>query len=224
MAESVLIEDDVGRLRDYIDKVAKSGDLRLPPEPKLGDELGVSRGRLRTILKRLEGEGLIWRHVGKGTFVGPREMTPDDQHWSGLISVDNVLEARLLLEPQLAAQAALHATPADLAAIDACLAEMERPPTFLHWKRLDERLHRIVAEATHNPLLMLLYEALRTQVRHNLDARIEQVFGSESGPKRTTHEEHADFVEAIRAHDPIRAEKAMRLHLNSVRDHLFGLR
>jgi hypothetical protein len=39
-----LIEEDVSRLRNYIDNVAKSGDLRLPSEPKLGEELGVSRG------------------------------------------------------------------------------------------------------------------------------------------------------------------------------------
>src|SRR4051812_49164925 len=117
------IEGDLARLRQYVDGVAGRGDLRLPSEPRLVEALGVSRGRLRTMLKRLEDEGLIWRHVGKGTFVGPRQVSPDDEDWSASISVDDVIAARLLLEPQLAARAAIHATPADLAAMDQCLAE-----------------------------------------------------------------------------------------------------
>jgi DNA-binding GntR family transcriptional regulator len=82
----------------------------------------------------------------------------------------------------------------------------------------------MIAEATHNPLLILLYDTLRTQIRLRLDPRMEEVFGAEPGPKNITHDEHASFVEAIRAHNPLKAEQAMRLHLNSVRDHLFGLR
>lgn len=219
-----IIENDVARLREYVENVAKGGDMRLPPEPKLGAALGVSRGRLRTMLKRLEDEGLIWRHVGKGTFVGPRQITADDQSVSTSISVDDVFDARLLLEPQLAGQAALHATPADLAAMDHCLAEMARSTSFLHWKRLDDRLHRLIAEATHNMLLLMLYDTLRSQMRLSLDARIEEVFGALSSPRESVDEEHKFFLDGIRAHNPARAEQTMREHLRSVRATLFGLR
>lgn len=220
-----LIDDDVTRLRDYIEvRVAHGGDARLPPEPKLGEALGMSRGRLRTVLKRLEDEGLIWRHVGKGTFVGPREVKPDDQHWSSSISVDDLMDARLVLEPQLAAQAAVHATPADVAAMDQCLADMGSTVPFMPWKRLDERLHRTIAEATHNVLLLMLYDTLRQQLRVNLDARMEEVFQPITGPRRATDTEHHVLVDAIRAHNPAKAEQLMRDHLRSVRMTLFGLR
>jgi GntR family transcriptional regulator, transcriptional repressor for pyruvate dehydrogenase complex len=220
-----MIEDDVLRLREYIEEhIAGSGDLRLPPEPKLSEALGVSRGRLRTVLKRLEDEGLIWRHVGKGTFVGPKQVKLDDENWSSSISVDDIMDARLVLEPQLAAQAAVHATAADVAAMDQCLADMAGTGPFMAWKRLDEQLHRIIAESTHNTLLLMLYDTMRMQVRLNLDARMEEVFTPQTGPRHDTDSEHRLLVGAIRTHDPARAEQLMREHLRSVRTRLFGLR
>lgn len=220
-----MIDDDVLRLREYIEShVASSGDMRLPPEPKLSEALGVSRGRLRTVLKRLEDEGLIWRHVGKGTFVGPRQVKPDDKHWSSSVSVDDIMDARLVLEPQLAAQAAVHATAADIADMDQCLAEMASTKPFMPWKRLDEHLHRIIAESTHNALLLMLYDTMRLQMRLNLDARMEEVFTTQTGPRHDTDGEHRLLVDAIRTHNPARSEQLMREHLRSVRTRLFGLR
>lgn len=219
-----LIDDDVARLREYIEQRDAERDPRLPPEPKLCEALGMSRGRLRTVLKRLENEGLIWRHVGKGTFIGPRQIEGNDSSLSAAVSVDDLLGARLVLEPQLAAQAAIHATPADIAALELCLADMATAGPFMHWKRLDERLHRAIAEATHNGLLLLLYDTMRAQMRANLDTRIEAVYSAMTGSRPDTDGEHAQLVAAIRAHNPDRAEQAMREHLRSVRTRLFGQR
>jgi DNA-binding FadR family transcriptional regulator len=48
------------RLHAIIDARERDGDLRLPPEPRLCEEIGVSRARLRGLLKRAEDQGLIW--------------------------------------------------------------------------------------------------------------------------------------------------------------------
>jgi DNA-binding FadR family transcriptional regulator len=219
------IDDDVSRLRDYIEaRAGAENDLRLPPEPKLCETVGMSRGRLRTVLKRLESEGLIWRHIGKGTFIGPRQVRADDASLSAAISMDDLLDARLVLEPQLAAQAAVHATPTDITAMEQCLSEMETSEPFMHWKRLDERLHRTIAEATHNALLLMLYDTMRSQMRVNIDSRIEAVYSPMTGPRQDTDDEHHQLVDAIRTHNPDRAEQAMRAHLRSVRTRLFGQR
>jgi len=215
---------DEKRLRHVVDEAMRTGELRLPPEPRLSEILGVSRGRVRTLLKRLEAEGLIWRHVGKGTFVGQRQLDPHSGTWAASISVDDVMSARLLLEPQLAAQAAIHATSADVEAMRQCMLEMTATTSFLQWKRLDDRLHRLVAEATHNPLLLVLYETMRAQLLASLELRMEKVFGALPGPKEATSHEHHAFIEAIAAHDPGGAETRMREHLASVRRTLFGLR
>lgn len=219
-----MFEPDEGRLRDYVEGMTQQGSVRLPPEPKLSEELGIPRGRLRTILKRLESEGLLWRHVGKGTFAGSRRPLADDPSLTAAISVDNILDARLLLEPQLAAQAAIRATPTDLAAMDLCLTTMANLNEFGAWRRLDERLHRLIAQATHNPMMLVLYDTLRSQMRASLDLRIREVYGTDVGPDRGTDTEHHGFVEAIRAHNPEAAERTMRMHLLSVRNRLFGLR
>lgn len=215
--------DDLTRLRRFIEASATRGETQLPPEPRLSELLGVSRGRLRTLLKRVEDEGLIWRHVGKGTFIGQRELSPASPGWAADISLGDVMAARQVLEPQLAAQAAIAARPADLASMARCMADMANTQSYAQWKLLDERLHRLIASATQNSLLLVLYDTLRAQGRAGLDTRLADVFGKESAPHATT-DQHRLIVEAIATGDPARAEQAMRDHLSSVREQLFGLR
>lgn len=213
---------DLTRLRTLIDETVARGVNRLPAEPNLSLELGISRGKLRTLLKRLESEGTIWRHVGKGTFIGPKQLV-DGTTVATAFSVDNILQARSALEPRLAALAATQANSNDVAAMEFCLAEMRQSASMLQWKRLDERLHRTIAEATHNILLLILYDTLRAQMKYTLDRRIDQVYGAEKGPKDNTDEEHTTLVNAIKNHDPVAAERLMSQHLDSVRGRLFGL-
>jgi GntR family transcriptional regulator len=61
-------------LTDRIDKGVLAAGARLPSEPALATELGVSRATLREALRTLEGEGLVRRLWGSGTYVaqGPR--------------------------------------------------------------------------------------------------------------------------------------------------------
>lgn len=217
-------EDEALRLRALIEAHEREGDLRLPPEPQLCEELGVSRGRLRTLLKHAEDDGLIWRHVGKGTFAGARPTLPEETMQNLSVSAGDLFGARAVIEPQLAAQAALQATPQDVEAMEATLAEMAAARTFLEWKRLDARLHRLIAQATHNTLLLLLYDTLRAPARGGLDARLEEVFSTPPEPRVAANGEHRAIVEAIAQHHPARAEQAMRDHIASVRDMLFGAR
>ncbi len=58
------------QLRAYIAQGEFARNDRLPPERKLCQHLGVSRSELRRAFTVLESEGAIWRHVGRGTFIG----------------------------------------------------------------------------------------------------------------------------------------------------------
>lgn len=100
---------------------------------------------------------------------------------------------------------------------------MEQTQSYSQWKLLDERLHRLIAAATQNSLMLVLYDTLRTLGRAGLDTRLANIFGEERAP-HATNVQHRDIVMAIAASDPARAEKAMLDHLASVRSLLFGLR
>lgn len=219
-----MITDDLIRLKTVLDETVARGESRLPPEPQLSEAIGVTRGRLRTLLRALEEEGAIWRHVGKGTFIGSRETVEVRSLNAPSFSVADVFAARILLEPLLAAEAAVHATAENLVAIRQCHELLCRTEAYLKWKRLDDRLHREVAKAASNPLLLILYDTLNTQIRQALDARLEQVFGHAEAPMSDANAEHGRIVDAICQHDPAEAERAMRDHLVSVRGKLFGIR
>ena len=59
-------------LREFLVDQELSLNGKLPPERQLCAEFGVTRGRLRKAMAVLEAEGQVWRHVGRGTFFGPR--------------------------------------------------------------------------------------------------------------------------------------------------------
>lgn len=216
--------DDFSRLREYISRSRSLGVERLPPEPKLSEELNVSRGRLRTLLKKVESEGLIWRHVGKGTFIGQRRSPHVVGHIAESVSVEQVFQARLSLEPQLAAQAAIHATAADLTSLEASIKAASKAASIDEWRLFDRELHQMIAKATHNPLLALLYETMTSEVGLHIDVRIRAIFdfSASTDPRRKTDEEHLILVNAIKTHDPKEAERLMRQHILSVRSRIFG--
>ena len=210
------------RLRAYIDDALRQQRERLLPEPQLSELLDIPRGRLRTHLKRLEKDGLIWRHVGKGTFVGPRTAQLVDSAPLGSVSPSHAMDGRLVIEPILAGKAAVHARRSDIEAMERCLDETEVMTSYVAWKSGDDRLHRTIAEAAQNPLLLTLYDVVHGYVRKLISERMEQAVGQSPAPVENSNDEHAAIVAAIRKHDPEGAERAMRKHLTSIRALLFG--
>jgi DNA-binding FadR family transcriptional regulator len=88
---------------------------RLEPERVLAPWIGCSRETLRPALDVLEKEGVVWRHVGQGTFVGPRPAYEPIRPsvLAEMASPAEVLDARLLIEPPISVAAALHAAPSN---------------------------------------------------------------------------------------------------------------
>jgi GntR family transcriptional regulator, transcriptional repressor for pyruvate dehydrogenase complex len=212
------------RLRAYIDRALRERRERLLPEPQLSELLDIPRGRLRTHLKRLEKDGLIWRHVGKGTFIGPRTTPLLDSVSVGSVSPSDVIDARLMIEPLLAGKAAVHARRSDIEAMERCLEDNRAATSFVAWKHGDDRLHRLIAEAAQNPLLLMLYDVVHGYARKLVAERMEQALGHNPAPTENSNEQHAAIVAAIKRQDPEAAETGMRRHLTSIRSLLFGNR
>lgn len=191
-------------------------DSRVPPERDLAEKLGVSRGVLRLALDTLEAEGHIWRHVGKGTFVGPRppEDGNDINALANRTSPFEVMTTRLILEPNTARIAAMNASPSQIAEMRLCLSRTRTARTFQQYVIWDNRLHTSIAAATRNTLLINFLETLHAIRRAAVWAKLRDK--EQPRPDNPSLDEHDRIVEAIENRDGEGAALAMHTHLARV--------
>src|ERR1700682_2147823 len=118
-------------VRHWLSAVRLSADARLPPERELAKKFRVSRAELRKVLAVLEAEGQIQRHVGKGTFVvhPPEDSKPNGEDIAARTSPLAAMQARRVVEPELARLAALNATSSQFIEMRKLCSEMRRAPT-----------------------------------------------------------------------------------------------
>lgn len=213
------------QLRAYLAQRDLPKGGRLPPERELCESLGVSRGDLRKALAVLEKDGHVWRHVGKGTFVGsgPIEEAVGIAEIAGRASPADVMRARLILEPEIAREAALHATLADIAAMRKSLAQTRQAATWRQYENIDNLLHRQIAEASCNTVLLGLFDVLNAVRRAVVWGRL-RADGAQPPADHHSFADHERIVAAIAERDLAGAATAMRLHLQQVAQRLIPLR
>ena len=205
------------QLRAWLAQKALPPSTRLPPERELAELLGVSRGDLRKALALLERQGELWRHVGKGTFIGARPVA-ELSSVAAIAAATNpaeVMRARLAVEPELAREAALHATSDDIEEMKLCVAGARSAETWRQYETWDNRLHRAIAEAAHNALLLALFDTLNAVRRAVVWGRLRD---EDPHPPADHHSfaEHAAIVAAIEDRDLAAAATRMREHLENV--------
>ncbi len=213
------------QLQAYLSQMDLSGESRLPAERELCESLGVSRGDLRKALAVLEKDGRIWRRVGKGTFVGsgPIEETIGISEIAGRTSPADVMRARLIIEPEIAREAALHATLSDITTMRQSLVLTREAASWRQYENVDNLLHRQIAQASCNNVLLGLFDVLNAVRRTVVWGRLR----SESARPPADHHSFADherIVEAIAERDLGGAATAMRLHLQEVERRLIPIR
>ncbi|MDQ0509366.1 FadR/GntR family transcriptional regulator [Ancylobacter amanitiformis] len=207
----------VTQLRAYLAQSDLAEDGRLPPERELASALGVSRAELRKALDVLEAEGQLWRHVGKGTFMGSRPLDTfaDIAALARRSNPAEVMRARIAMEPEITRAAAFTATPADISEMRLCLARSRQAETWRQYEGWDTRLHRTIAEATQNSLLLGLFDTLNAVRRAVTWGRLRSV-PVRPLPSHHSFAEHEAIVDAIEHRDMAGAASAMRAHLMTV--------
>ncbi len=209
----------VERLRAFIREGGYQPNQRLPPERDLALRLGLPRNRLRETLAMLERAGEVWRHVGRGTFVGaPRDEfdLSDATAIARLTNPFEVIEARLLLEPRLAAIAATRATEADLARMEDCVRKGRLSSDGITSQKCGDLLHRAVAQATRNNLLLSLFEMIYAVREATTWGRLKPALLTITRLEKQWNE-HGAIVRAIRERDSVAAARVMRQHIDDVR-------
>jgi DNA-binding FadR family transcriptional regulator len=212
------------QLKELIDAGEYAPGDRLPAERVLIEQLGISRTALRKGLEALEREGVIWRHVGKGTFVAANDTTPGFTQLAELsyqVTPVQMMRARIALEPSIAREAAANASSQAVARLHAAHQRAMAAVSWDSYETDDDEFHRSVAQASGNVLLLSLLDHLN-QVRRAVTWR-QVIRHTEKPPaSHSSFTEHDQIVAAIEARDPIAAHDAMRDHLRSVSNRLFG--
>src|SRR5262245_35872188 len=124
---------DLERVLQFLQGEDFGQNQRLPAERELAERLGLTRNRLRGSLRKLAADGLIWRHVGKGTFFGPRPTSATPQDLSELTNPREVMEVRFAIEPEIARLAAFRANTRDVVEMQACLEKMIATDDWNDW-------------------------------------------------------------------------------------------
>lgn len=203
---------------------------RLPPERDLAAAIGVSRQALRRALALLESEGRLERRVGAGTFyLGDAERPGDAKPGAADLAFDlgvptnplEVMEVRMMIEPQCARWAALRASQADIARMASCLAKMRDSEDWRDYDEWDGALHRAICVATRNQLLLMLFDGFNEARRQMSwgELRLQALKGDW---REKYHLQHDGIVDAIARRAAPLAEQRMREHLETIRQDLFA--
>jgi GntR family transcriptional repressor for pyruvate dehydrogenase complex len=191
----------------------KPGD-RLPSERDLAQHLRVGRPTVREAIQQLAGLGLLDVRPAKGVFV--RSFTPDsvttrlkrivEKHIGILVQV---VDARIVLEGWVAAEAARRATPEEIARIGELVRALENPNPGASAFHVHLAFHQAVLEASHNIVVFHFVDTLTSLIASVSKEEAVHVGGAPHF--------HRAIAEAIAARDPERAQQAMVDHLKVVR-------
>lgn len=196
---------------------------RLPSERDMCEQFGVGRGTLREALRVLEAEGLVT--VGPRSEGGRTVSSPNPRRLIRLLVVlliawDTTLldvhRARLAIQPLLARTAAERSDPESIAklrhSLEALGGLVDDEAAFI---AENQRLHRLLGEATGNPVLVVISAALMSIFDGNaMGAHYS------AATRRYAVETHTTIVDAIAAGDAEKAATTALLHIEDSISHL----
>lgn len=214
-----LVEATADKLvQEILKRNMKAGD-RLPNEYELAEYLGVGRSTLRESIRRLVSRNVLEVRQGAGTFVSNKRGVPEDP--LGLIFLGqnpkvalDLLDVRLMLEPEICALVAVNATAEQIARLERLADQLE---TLIEagedYTDVDIQIHSYLAECSGNCVLQNLIPIIASSVR------VEALM-TDREHRQMTLRLHRQIVDAVCRHDPMGARLAMTAHLDTSRDYL----
>lgn len=195
----------------------------IPPEPVLGEELGVSRTVVREAVKSLVAKGLVSTGPKVGTRVLPAEQwnwfDPDVIVWQSQVGLTreflrDLQELRRVVEPAAVRIAAERATPEDIAGIEAAFAGMKHAvEEGGDYVKYDLQFHQGLLRACHNRMIVQMSKALSALLRTSFEISTTR----KDGPKNSLPL-HRAVLDAVIAREPERAERAILVLIDGARE------
>ena len=206
----------VERIRQMIATQGFDHNDRLPSEREMCTTLEVTRNQLRQALHRLESMGLIWRHVGRGTFVGARPVLNLEEvsYLCSQVTPAQVASVRLTIEPELARLAATNSTSKDREDLHRCADSCREAQDWRSYEASDNKFHFTIARSAKNKLFLHYFETLNV-------VRRSMFWGHPRTTLRPTcdyssFQEHDLIIQAIVSQDADFASHCMSKHLRAV--------
>ncbi|MBI9116148.1 FadR family transcriptional regulator [Sanguibacter sp. YZGR15] len=209
---SGLIDRAVEQLRARITSGEWAVGSRIPTEPALAALLGVGRNTVREAVQSLVHAGLLMRRQGSGTYVlSDSELTVVMGRQIADANHQHVLEVRRSLEVEAARLAARRRSDAEvltLRALNTARQEAFASGDVDAMVSADLELHRAIAAAARNPVLLSLYEHLVDAIGANIRTNVVGLLHTQSA------DDHDALVEAIALGDPQRAMDEITSYLD----------
>ncbi len=210
-----LYQQAADQIADLIRRGEYAPGAKLPAERDLARQFKVSRPTVREALIALEIAGMVEVRVGSGAYVRRRDSAHAPQGDTGA-SAFELIAARKLIEPQVAAAASQSITEAELAGLEETLHLIETRNRD-HWEKLevDRLFHMRIAEATHNAVLIEVVGQL-------WKGMFGPIFAMLSERTRLTHKQymtlsdHRAIYGCIQRRDAAAAHASMLAHLVNV--------
>jgi GntR family uxuAB operon transcriptional repressor len=189
---------------------------RLPAERELAKRFGVSRPTVREAILSLQMAGMLEVRKNSGAYVVRLQETREVRTLSGFGPFEN-LQARQMIEPQIAALAAQHATSRQLADLAGTLADMRGQHARGEEADVaDHRFHILLAEASGNGVLVSISDQLwRGQIESGIWQDIHRYMPMEQY-RSTWLRDHQAIFQAVEEHKPRAAALAMGRHLSNI--------
>lgn len=208
----------------------RSGD-RLPSEREFAQQLGVSRIPLREAICALSTMGIVTAKQGGGTFIGeynPEYLGKSFKTYTLLSKslIDEIFEARIIIEAEIAKLAARNRKESDLNEIQNAMKRHSQKALLLfdglgtkdEVLEEDNDFHMGIAAAAHNSFLYQMLDTVRGvgQGSHIYDDK----FVVDKQEYKDAISFHNEIFEAIVSKDENRAFNAMENHIKTIRSSL----
>ncbi len=201
--------------------------FRLPTEKLLTEQFQAARNTVRKAMAQLEADGMIKRHVGRGTFVQRNNME-DPPTGAGLnivkfgdASPAEINEIRVILEPAAADQIVSRATRSEIEYARLCLANTYKAKNTEEYEHWDSELHSTIIKAAKNNLLTCLYQEIRF-IRQQSEWHEIKRRSLNNARRKNYDEDHKKIVDALVKRDAKGLCSAMKQHLQSVSENMLS--
>ena len=208
------------KILEKIKHLISSGSVtpggKFPPERELAKEFGVNRGSLRQALKVLEIMGVLTQRVGDGTYLSASAELTLKEPLDFLVLLDDLshhelFETRMIVEPELAARAALRATAEDLIGLRKAIVAMEQCHTNQERLEADIAFHECIFRASGNRICHLLFRV----IHRNLLTSMSQLSRRVPLDRPLTY--HKRIYEAIQRRNSDEARRQMLEHITDTK-------